>query len=145
MARQVTISADQYSNNWSGGMAGSISKIQDGISRVTESPMEKAAQNKDRYVAGVMAAANSGKWEAGLRNVDLNTWKTNTRNKVGERLQGGVTAAKGKMAKFGAYLIQTINAGLPAIDAMPKLTIQDSINRSSAWIKYMNEHPYKGA
>lgn len=143
MAKQVTISADQFAKNWGQGMNQSVQKIQDGVNRVTESPMDKAIQRQDAYVQGVIAAAGSGKWASGLRMVSLADWKQKTSQKVGERLNGGVTAAAPKMQKFGTWLIGTLNTILPQIDSMPKQTLEDSIARSTAMIRAMAGNPYK--
>ncbi len=139
----ISITADQFGTNWKNGMTANVTKMQEGISRVQENPMEKAAAAVDKYQAGVNAAVASGRYQAGLMQVNLADWKAVTKQKIGERLSGGVTAAQPKMTKFGQYLIPTINAGLGAIKALPNLTIDDSINRAGAWIRYMHENPYK--
>lgn len=145
MAKTVTISPQQFTKNWQGGMTQNVPKIVDGINRVTDNPMEKAISRQEAYVNGVMAAAQSGKWAAGLRQVSLGDWKAKTAQKVNERLSGGVQAAGTKMEKFGAWLIPTLNSILPTIDAMPKLTLEDSIQRSAAMIRAMASNPYKRA
>jgi len=144
MARQITMTAAQYADQWKNGMGGSVQKIKDGISRVTESPMEKAAANQESYLAGVNRAVQSGRWANSLRAVDLTTWKNVTAQKVGERLAGGAQAAVPKMAKFAGYLIPTVNAAVASLDGMPKGTLQDSINRMVKFVQTMAENPYKG-
>lgn len=143
-AKVVTLTPDQFAKNWQTGLTGSVTKIQDGITRVTESPMAKAAAAKDKWVAGITKAANSGRWENSLNQVDVNTWKTVTKQKVGERLAGGAQAAVPKVQKFAQYLIPAVNAANQSIASMPKLTLQDSINRMVGFVTAMANNPYKG-
>lgn len=145
MAKQISMSADQFATNWTGAMGNSVQKVKDGINRVTDSPMAKAAANKDKWRDGVVRAYNEGRFEAGLGQVSLQDWKTNTMAKVSERLASGATAAKGKMTKFGAWLIPTVNQGLQQIADMPKLTLSDSKARAVAWIDFMASNAYKKA
>ena len=142
--KTVTMSAQQFADNWRTGLTSSVQKIKDGIGRVTESPMAKAAQNQDKWVAGIQKAAQSGRWANSLNQVDLQTWKTVTAQKVGERLAGGAQAAVPKVQKFAQYLIPAVNAASQQIDGMPKLTLQDSINRVAAFMTAMAANPYKG-
>lgn len=139
----ITITPDQLTTNWKRGMTGNVPKIVEGVNRVSESPMEKAAAAQDKYAAGVQAAVQSGRFAAGLRQVSLSDWKSLTAKKVAERLSSGVEGATAKYNKFGQYLVSTINAGLPQINAMPKLTIEDSIQKMVAWTRFMNANPYK--
>jgi hypothetical protein len=143
MAGQVTISPDQLTKNWQQGMTNNVKKIQDAVGRVTENPAQKAMAAKDKWVQGVQRAANEGRFEAGLSNVTLQDWKNNTIQKIGERMQGGVTAAGPKFQKFASYLISTVNAAKSVVDAMPNMTLNDSIQRAAAFMTYMSENPYK--
>jgi len=142
--KTVTMSPAELAKNWQNGLTSSIPKIQSGIGRVTESPMEKAAARSDAYLAGVNKAVQSGRWQNSLRAVDLNTWRTVTAQKVGERLAGGATAAVPKVQKFATWLIPAVNAASAAIDNMPKQTLQDSIQRVAAFMTAMAANPYKG-
>lgn len=139
----INITPDQLAQNWKNGLTNAVTKIQDGVSRVTENPMAKAAARQDAWVAGINKAAQSGRWANALNQVDLNTWKNNTRQKVGERLAGGAAAAVPKVQKFAQYLIPTVNAAVAQVDQMPKLTLQDSINRVATFMGYMAANPYK--
>lgn len=144
MARtSITITADQFTKNWQNGMNNNVTKMKDGVGRVTENPMAKAAEAVDRQVAGVQRAAQSGKTQAALLAVDLASWKTVTMQKIGERLSGGVAAAATKMNKFGQYLISTVNQGMAQVNTMPKLTLADSKAKMIAWVDFMAANPYK--
>lgn len=140
---KVNLSASDISTKWNTRMKQSVSDIQKGIDSITENPAEKAIAAKDKMLQGITAAVNDGRWEAGLRKVSLADWKTKTKQKVGERLAGGVDGAMTKRREFDQWLVGTLNNVLPEIAAMPKMTIQDSINRASAMITAMHENRYK--
>ncbi len=139
----LTITPDALAKNWQQGVTNNVKKAQDSVNRMTENPMAKAAEAVDRQVAGVQAAAASGKTQAALLSVDFATWKSTTVSKMGERMAGGATTALPKMTRFAQYLIPTVNAGKQAIANMPRLTIQDSKNRMVAWVDHMHANPYK--
>lgn len=105
--------------------------------------MAKAAASSEKMLANLTAAVTSGKWANSLNSVDFNTWKTNTSQKVGERMATGATQAAPKMLKFGQWLIPTLNSAKSQIDAMPSATLQDNINRMVAQVNYMAANPYK--
>lgn len=142
--KTVTMTPQQLATNWQNGLTGAVQKIKDGIGRVTESPMQKAAAQQDKWVAGIQKAATSGRWANSLNAVDLQTWKTVTAQKVGERLAGGAAAAVPKVQKFAAWLIPQVNAASQTISGMPSQTLQDSINRVAAFMTAMAANPYKG-
>lgn len=140
---KVNLSAGDISTKWNTRMKQSVGDIQKGIDSITESPMEKAIASKDKMLQGVTAAINDGRWEAGLRKVSLADWKTKTKQKVSERLAGGVDGAMGKRREFDTWLVQTLNNVLPEIAAMPKMTIEDSANKARAMMMAMHENRYK--
>lgn len=129
----------EQSEKWARRLKGSVSDIQRGIDRVSVSPGEMAADKIDKMKARLIAAFDSGKVEARLRAVPLSEWKAITKKKVAERLSGGVDAAGDKFEKFSAELNSHIDSGLPTIQNMPDLTIEDSKARASAWIDHMSK------
>lgn len=142
--RTVSMTAQQYAELWKNGLTSAVQKTKDGVNRVQENPMQKAAARADAYLAGVQRAVQSNRWQNGLNAVDLQSWKTITMQKVGERLAGGAAGAVPKMQKFGAWLIPAVNNASQAIDGMPKLNLQDSINRMVTFVTTMAANPYKG-
>lgn len=142
---QINIDPQSYAQNWGRGMTNAVGKMQEGVRRITENPMQKAADAVDRQVAGVQRAAQEGRTQAALRAVDFNEWKTKTAQKMGERVAGGVAAAQGKMQRFAAWLIPTINGGLPQINSMPAVTFEERKQKALAWMDYMHNNSYKGS
>lgn len=140
---KVSYAPDQVSDHWNTGMKGSVTKIQQGVDSVTESPMEAAASQQEKMKVKLIAAIDNGSWARGLRAVDLNSWKQRTKSKVASNLGTGVDNAMDKRRRFDSYLVNTLNGVLPSIKGMSDLTIDDSIARSAALQRYMHDHPYK--
>lgn len=142
---KVGLSSADISTKWNSRMKGAVTDIQKGIDAVTENPAQKAIAAKDRMLAGVTAAVNDGRWENGLNKVDLNTWKTKTKQKVAERLSGGVDAAMTKRRDFDQWLTNTLNGVLPAVAAKQKLTLEDGIERVRMIATHLRDNRYKNS
>lgn len=140
---ELTITPSSWADNWAGGMTSKVQKIKDGVNRVTESPMEKAAASVDRQVEGVRRAAESGKTQAALRKVTLAEWKSKTAQKVGERLAGGVTAAKPKVQQFATEYGPVVSQLMGTVNAMPANTFEERMQKAMAWGQGLHENPYK--
>lgn len=121
-----------------------IPETKAGILRVTESPMEKAAAQQEKYLAGVVQAAEDGKWQAGLRRVTLQDWKTKTAEVGTQRIAAGVDAAINKLVAFYTELLPFQEALQAQIDQMADITLEDSIARSTAWIRGMAAFERRG-
>lgn len=140
---KVTLTGAAISDKWNRRMKGAITDIQTGIDAVTDNPCEKAAAKKDKMLQNITQAVNNGRWEAGLRKVTINDWKTKTKDKVAQRLSSGVDGSMDKRRQFDTYLVNNLNAVLPTINSMPDLTIEDSVNRVRALMEHMHNNPYK--
>jgi hypothetical protein len=140
---KVSLSAGQISEKWGRRMKGAITDIQNGIDSVTESPTEKAAAKQDKMLNNLTQAVTSGKWANGLRSVSLSDWKTKTKEKVATRLASGVDAGMAKRQKFDTYLVNTVNAGLSAVNQLPDMTFEDSVNRVRVMMEHMRNNPYR--
>lgn len=140
---RVTLSASQISEKWKNNTSAAVTSFVNGVKAVTESPMEKAAAQKDKMLAGITRAVQSGKWEKTLRAVTTSEWQTKTADKGAARLASGVQAALPKRQKFDVALVAHLNSILPTINAMQVLTIDDAINKSAAHIRAMATFQYK--
>jgi hypothetical protein len=124
------LTAQQIADKWATGVSQSTEALKAGINAVTESPMEKAASAVDRQVAGVIAAAQSGKTAARLRSVSMEQWKQAMLTKGVSRVAGGAAAAKPKFAQFMSEFmpfIRNIVSGLP-----PRGDLETNIQRATA-------------
>jgi len=135
--------AEELTEKWGRRTKAAIPDIVRGIDRVTESPMDKAADKAEKMLVNLTASVQDGTWGNRLRAVPLATWKDNTKKKVTERLGGGVDAAKGKHQKFAGWLIGRQDEISAKIKAMPDMMLEDNIARASAQMRDMASRPYK--
>lgn len=108
-----------------------------GVERVTESPTLKAAAKADKMRAEIVRSIDSGKWAAGLKRVTLEDWKSKMINKGVSRVAAGIDEAAPKVEAFAAELLPHIDAGKAAIDKLPDITLDDSINRMTTFTRHM--------
>jgi hypothetical protein len=129
----------QATRKWASRLKGATQEIREGVERVTESPMDKAADKADKYLEGVQNAVSSGKFADRLRATPLSTWKDNTLNKGIGRIAAGVDAAEGKVETFFGELLPFQERLANQVDSMPDVTLDDSIQRMISWTRGMSE------
>lgn len=122
---------------WQRNLSAASQTIRDGVNAVTTSPTELAAQQKTRYVEGVQRAAESGKWEQGLRSVSLQDWKDKMLNVGIDRINKGVQQAVPKVTRFMQQFLPYVAQVSKDIQAMPKGTDADSEARMLAAFRKM--------
>jgi hypothetical protein len=130
------ISASQAAQKWNRNLAGSTQAIKDGVNAVTVSPTEKAARQADAYAQGVARAVADGSYQAGLRKVTLDDWKTAMTSKGIPRIASGAQAAVGKMEDFLTEFLPHVEAGQRMLESMPRGDIQQNIQRAVAMIEH---------
>ncbi len=134
---QMSTDATKFQEKHARNLKASVPDIRSGVDRVTESPTEKAAAQADKYLQGIQNAVTNGKWQAGLRRVSLSDWKGKMIDKGIPRISSGIDAAKSKVIAFANELLP-FEATLQAqIDTMPDMTLEDSIARTTAWMRGM--------
>ncbi len=120
-------------------MAGATAYISKGIDRVTESPMEKAAQKQDKMLNNLNEAVAKGKWKRGLEAVSLDDWKRKFKDQGVARIAGGATAAVPKMQRFADQLLPFQDDLQRKVKAMPDTSFEDRVNRATEWIRGMHK------
>ena len=128
------ISVQAAVEKWQRNMINSAESIKAGINSVTESPTAKAAQQADRYLAGVQRAVASGKWQNGLNAVSLQSWKDSVIAGI-PSIASGVTKAKNKMTNFLSQFLPYVDAAAQQVRQMPKGGVENGIARASAMIR----------
>ncbi len=108
-----------------------------GVERVTEAPTAKAAKKVDKMRANVLKSIDSGKWAAGLNRVTLDDWKSKMINKGVGRVAAGIDEAEGKVIAFAEKLLPHIDAGQAAVNKLPDVTLEDSIQRMVTFTRHM--------
>ncbi|MEW5992950.1 MAG: hypothetical protein AB1744_00955 [Candidatus Zixiibacteriota bacterium] len=137
MAKRITITPEEFAEKHARRLKAAIPDIQAGIERVTESPTAKAAAKQDKMLNNLTKAVTSGKWGAGLRRVTVDDWKHKFLSKGVARIPDGIDAAHDKVVGFAQQLLPYETALQGKIAAMPDLTVEDSVARSSMWIREM--------
>lgn len=136
MAKSPTASLQK----WRDRMQNATQAMKDGVNAVTESPMEKAAANVDKYVQGVQDAAANGTFERGLREVSLGDWKTAMTEKGAANMANGVRSLTPRAQRAMTDLFQFADGVSSEIRSMPKVTETDSDNRMLANVRKFREY-----
>lgn len=97
---------------WANNLGASGDKIKQAVMAVTVSPTSKAAAAVDRQVAGVQAAAASGKTQAALNRVTLQDWQSAMVNKGINRLTSGAQQAQPKVQAFLTQFLPYLQTGV---------------------------------
>jgi len=125
--------ADKHARN----LKASLPDIVAGIGRVSINPGVQAANAKAKWVAKLQDPGVQDKWERNVRALDLGTWKSTTAAKVQQRLAQGIDTAKPKMVSFYSQLFPFQDSLKTTVDNMPDVTLEDSINRMTTWVRGM--------
>lgn len=129
------MNAQQVAEKWQRRTQGAIQDYRAGVEAVTDSPMAKAASNPEKYLEGVRKAVQDGKWQGGLNRVTLAEWKKLTLEKGAPRISAGVDGAVPKMQAFMADFLPFLENVRSQVDAMPDVTLEDSIARMTAQVR----------
>jgi hypothetical protein len=124
---------------WGTRLKGAQTEIREGVEQTQVNPMERAADAQDKYLNRVTEAVTSGKYAARLRAVPMDKWRRNTIEKGIPRIAAGVDAAQDDVEDFFDELFRHQEPLQRQIDAMPDTTLDDSINRATAWMRGMSE------
>ena len=118
--------------------------IRAGIQRTTDSPMAAAVAKKAKWQNNLQEAMGNGKWEKGLKRVSLEDWKNKAANVGVGRIAAGIDASAAKVTAFASELLPHIDRGKSAIANLPDVTLEDSINRMTTFIRHMAKFERKG-
>jgi hypothetical protein len=129
------LTPQQAADKWARRTSGAVQDYSAGISRVSVSPMEVAAEYPERYQDGVNRAVAEGRYQSGLRRVSLQGWKDAAVNKGAQRIPGGVQAAQGKMQSFLAEFLPYEDSIAQQVNSMPKGGVENGIARAVAQIR----------
>ena len=131
------VTADEFVEKHARRLKGSIEDMRRGISKVSESPTDKAADKAEKMKMRLVAKIDDGTWASRLRSVSLEDWKSKMLNKGLPRVSGGIDAAHDKVKDFASQLLPAIDAAVSKVKSMPDLTLDDSINRMTSFTREM--------
>lgn len=82
---------------WARNLQGAVQSYKDGISSVTENPMQLAAAQQDKALQNYTAMMTSGAWANKMNSMPLDAWKAPALNIGAQRLASGVAKGTPKM------------------------------------------------
>lgn len=119
---------------WVQRMQASSQQITEGVNAVTVAPGVAAAKQVNTWLARVQASAQ--KWAKNVSAVSLTDWQNAMINVGIGRISAGVTAKQGKYLAFAQNFYPYLAQGQAKVKSMPKVTLQDGINRAIAMIQH---------
>lgn len=131
------LSPDEFADKHARRLKGAIGDMEAGINKVTEAPGAAAAKKSAKMLANLTAKVQDGTWAKRVSAVPLDEWKNKMIAKGLPRVAGGIDAAHDKVVAFAGQLLPAIDAAQSKVKAMPDLTIEDSINRMTTFVREM--------
>lgn len=127
--------ADKYIRN----LTNATEDMRKGVENTLVNPAELAIKAIPKMKQNLVKAIDSGKVERGLRRVSLEDWKQSMLNKGIDRVAQGAEGAREKLVDFHTDLQAHQNKLDAKLAAMPKVTLQNGIDRMIAQVKGMAE------
>lgn len=131
------LTAAEAAEKWGRRLKGSTEDIRRGVQRVTEAPGVAAARNQDAMIQNLVASVQDGTWAARVSGVSLEDWKARTIDKGINRIAAGVDAAQTKQVQVMEQVLAAVDATTAEISRMPNVTLEDRINRMTAYARGM--------
>lgn len=131
------LTAEEFADKHGRRLKQSTEDIRRGVERVTEAPTLKALAKKDKMRQNFLAAMDNGKLERGLKRVSLEEWKSKMVDKGIGRIPQGIDGAREKVISFASELLPHIDRGVAKVSGMADVTLEDSINRMSEFVRHM--------
>lgn len=132
------VTPEQFAEKWARRLQGATEDIRRGVAATREAPGEAAARSQDALLANFMESVNSGLWATRVRGVSLQDWQRATTEKGIARIPQGVQAAQPRMTRIAQELLPAVDAAAAAARALPKVTLEDSIQRATTFIREMS-------
>jgi len=132
------VTPQEYAEKWARRLRGATEDIRRGVQRVTVAPGEAAAANQEAMLTNLVESINSGLWASRVRGVSLQAWQNATITKGLQRIPQGVEASQEKMARIAQELLPAVDAAAEAARAIPKVTLEDSIQRMTVFVREMH-------
>jgi hypothetical protein len=130
----VRVDAATATQRWVSGMSNSSDAAKRGVMAVQVSPGQSAAAAVDKWLARTTAARD--KYQRRVGAVTLGQWQ-NAMTQYGiSRMAQGASQKQGKMQSFMQEYLPFLATGVEQVKSMPKNTLEDSIARATAMIRY---------
>lgn len=136
------VTAEQGAQRWAQRLSASTEAITAGVQAVTTAPGALAARQKAAWLQNVTAAAD--KWAARVSSVSLEDWRSAMLDKGVSRVSSGAQAAVPKMQAFLADFLPHLDRVTASVRSMPKVTLEDGINRMIAQVRGVAQYKRGG-
>lgn len=130
-----TMTADQIAQKWAANLGAATTQIRQGVQAVTQSPTAAAAAAVQLWQQKMALPATAQKFVKGLNRTSLQDWQNAMINKGLSRISTGAQAAIPKFTKFLNAFLPFENNIAQQVRQMPKVTIDDAVNRAAAQIR----------
>ena len=137
------VTAEQFVEKHNRRTKAALQDMREGVERVTEAPGIAAAAKADKMRANLIASLDNGKWQRRVAAVPLEEWKRAMIDKGVNRVAAGVDASAGKTRQFAEQLLSHQSGLMSEVEAMPDLTLEDSIGRMTTWVRGMSKFEFK--
>jgi len=131
------LTPDEFAEKHNRRTKAALDDMRAGIEKVTEAPTAKAAAKQEKMKQHLLQALDTGKWANGLKRVSLEDWKSKMVDLGVNRVNAGLDANKDKVRDFASQLLPHIETGQKTIEKLPDVTLEDSINRMTTFIRHM--------
>lgn len=114
-----------------------------GVQNPSRDPTAAAISMKETLKAKMADAKTWDKWEEALKAVGMGKWQEAALNKGASRYGPGVEFGKKYYSDFASKFEAHLAAGVAEVYKLPKVTIEDSINRAATMIRHNAKFRYK--
>lgn len=129
-------------SRWVSGMQNATPAMTRGVNNVRESPGAAAARAADKWLAKVTASRDKFARRVGAMTKEQ--WQTAMTTYGIPRVSQGAQAKKGKMESFMTDYLPYLQQGVTKVEAMPKNTLADSIQRMITMVEHNAAYVRKG-
>ena len=131
------LTPEEFADKHARRLKSSIEDIRAGVEKTAVAPGVLAAKKADKMLANLQARVQDGTWAKRVSGVSLEEWRSKMINKGLSRISGGIDEAHDKVVDFANQLLPAVEAAQAKVKAMPDLTLEDSINRMTTFIREM--------
>lgn len=128
------MSPEAAKQKWLNRLSAATTEIQEGVSRVTQSPGQAAVAKRDKWRQNVMSAEE--KWVRNTGRVSAEQWKEAMINVGVPRIAQGAQQKQGKYEAFAQQFFPHLERGQAAIKAMPDTTFEERVQRSIRMMRH---------
>lgn len=131
------LTAEEFQEKHARRLKGATQDMRVGVERMTVSPTSLAAKKIEKMRAHLLEKIDDGTVAARLKAVTLEEWKSKMLLKGVGRVAEGIDQAHDKVVKFAGQLLPAVASAQAKVKALPDLTLEDSINRMTTYIREM--------